>query len=262
MMRTMVGPWIVYRYETVGSTQQVAADLLAAGAAHRTAIVANRQTAGYGRKGGTWHDEPGASLLMTLILKPPEASQMPHLAMIAALAVIDTIAAVGQVHAVIKWPNDILLNDRKVAGILGDATWRGSHLEAVRLGIGLNVGGDRASFTCRSLPDATSIAAETGRNIDRKAVLAALLTHFAAREDRLDCGEAAETVGAWRRAVITIGRAVIVTLRDDRVIRGFAEDVTRDGDLIVRTDEGTSLHLAASETRSLRHVSPMVNNLP
>lgn len=259
MVCTVIGPWIVYRYETVDSTQRVAADLLAAGATHRTAVVADRQTTGYGRKGDAWHDELGASLLVTLILKPTAASQMPHLAMIAALAVIDAIAAVGQVHAVIKWPNDVLLNGRKVAGILGDATWRGSHLEAVRLGIGLNVGGDRASFTRRSLPDATSIAAETGRNIDREAVLAALLNHFAAREDRLDCGETTETVGAWRRAVITVGRAVVVTLRDDRVIRGFAGDVTRDGDLIVRTDEGTSFHLAASETRSLRHISPMVN---
>ena len=253
MMRTMVGPWIVYQYKTVGSTQQVAADLLAAGAAHRTAVVADRQTAGYGRKGDAWHDEPGASLLMTLILKPAEASQMPHLAMIAALSVIDAIANVGQVHAVIKWPNDVLLNCRKVAGILGDATWRGPHLEAVRLGIGINVGGDRASFLRRSLTDATSIAAETRRGIDRDAVLAALLTHFAAREDRLGRGETAETVSAWRRAMATIGRTVIVTLRDDRVIRGFAEDVTSDGDMIVRTDEGTSLHLAAPETRSLRH---------
>ncbi|MGI8687597.1 MAG: biotin--[acetyl-CoA-carboxylase] ligase [Thermomicrobiales bacterium] len=256
MMRTMIGPWIVYRYETVGSTQRVAADLVTAGAAHRTAVVADRQTAGYGRKGDAWHDEPGASLLVTLILKPTAAGQMPHLAMIAALAVIDAIAAVGQVHATIKWPNDVLLNGRKVAGILGDATWRGSHLEAVRLGIGLNVGGDRASFLRRSLPDATSIAAETGCGIDRDAIFAALLNHFAAREDRLDCGETAETVAAWRCAVTTIGRAVVVILHDDRVIRGFAEDVTSDGDVIVRTDEGTSLHLAASETRSLRHVGP------
>ncbi len=261
-MSMRVGPWIVCRYESVDSTQRVAADLVAAGAAHRTAIVADRQTAGYGRKGDTWHDEPGRSLLVTLILKPTEASEMPRLAMIAALAVIDAIADVGQIHAAIKWPNDVLLNDRKVAGILGDATWRGSHLEAVRLGIGLNVGGDRASFARRSLPDATSIAAETGRGIDRDAVLAALLTHVAAREDRLDRGETAETVGAWRCAMTTIGRAVIITLRDDRVIRGFAEGVTSDGDLIVRTDEGTSLHLAASETRLLRHVRRETNNSP
>lgn len=254
MVSMRVGPWIVFRYASVDSTQRVAADLVAAGAVHRTAVVADRQTAGYGRKGDAWHDEPGASLLMTLILKPTEASQMPRLAMIAALAVIDAIAEVGQVHAAIKWPNDVLLNGRKVAGILGDATWRGAHLEAVRLGIGLNVSGDRASFSRRSLPDATSIAAETGRGSDRDAVLAALLTHFVAREDRLDCGETEETVNAWRCAVTTIGRAVIVTLRDDRVIRGVAEDVTSDGDLIVRTNEGTSLHLAASETRSLRHI--------
>jgi len=253
MMRMRGDSWVVCHYGTVDSTQRVAADLVVAGAVHRTAVVADRQTAGYGRKGDAWRDEPGTSLLVTLILTPTEANQIPHLAMIAALAVIDAIADVGQVHAVIKWPNDVLLNDRKVAGILGDATWRGSCLEAVRLGIGLNVGGDRVSFSRRSLPDATSIAAETGHDVDRDAVLASLLDHFTASEDRLDRGETEETVGAWRCAVTTISRAVVVTLRDDRVIRGIATDVTSNGDLIVRTGEGASLHLAASETRSLRY---------
>ncbi|MDQ2784764.1 MAG: biotin--[acetyl-CoA-carboxylase] ligase [Chloroflexota bacterium] len=250
----MVGSWIVCRYEAVGSTQHVAADLVAAGAAHRTAIVADRQTAGYGRKGDVWHDEPGRSLLMTVILKPTEASQIPCLAMIAALSVIDAIGDVGHLHAVIKWPNDVLLNGRKVAGILGDATWRGSHLEAVRLGIGLNISGDRASFARRSLPDATSIAAETGRGVDRDAVLAAVLDHFAACEDRLNLGGVAETVEAWRHALVTLGQTVAVTLRDDRIIRGVADDVTNEGDLAVVTDAGMRVQLAASETRSLRHL--------
>lgn len=254
MMRVRNDSWVVCRYGTVDSTQRVAADLVAAGAAHRTAVVADCQTAGYGRKGDVWHDEPGRSLLVTLILTPTEASQLPHLAMIAALAVIDAIAAVGQTQAAIKWPNDVLLNDRKVAGILGDATWRGSHLEAFRLGIGVNIGGDHASFARRSLPDATSIAAETGRGVDRDAVFAALLDHFAAREDRLDLGGIAETVGAWRHALVTLGQTVAVTLRDDRIIRGVADTVTNEGDLIVATDAGTRVQLAASETHSLRHL--------
>ena len=254
-MSAQIGSWTVYRYDTVDSTQRVAADLLSAGATHRTAVVANRQTAGYGRKGDPWQDTPGISLLMTLILKPTAPRHVPHLAMIAALAVVDAIAEVGDARAVIKWPNDVLLNDRKVAGVLGDATWRGSHLDAVRLGIGINVGGDRASYVRRSLPDATSISAEIGRVVDRDAVLVALLRQVAACQERLDRGGAEEIVAAWRRALITLGRDVVVTLHDGREIRGIAEQVTNDGDLIVVTETAMRVQLTATQTRSLRHVA-------
>ncbi len=253
-MRARVGSWTVHRYDTVDSTQRVAAALIAAGAANHTAVVAERQTAGYGRKGDAWRDAPGTSLLMTLIVRPAEPCHVPHLAMIAALAVVDAVAAVGGAPAAIKWPNDVLLNGRKIAGILGDATWRGARLDAVRLGIGINVGGDRASFSRRSLPDATSVAAETGRDVERDALLASLLNHFAARQDRLERGGVEETVDAWRRALATIGREVVVTLRDGRVVCGVAEDVADGGEVIVVSDSGAHAQLAATAVRSLRHV--------
>lgn len=259
MTSRRVGLWTVHRYDTVDSTQRVAADLVAAGAAHRTAVVANRQTAGYGRKGDAWQDASGMSLLVTLILRPKEARYLPQLTMIAALAVLDAIAELTDARAVIKWPNDVLLNGRKVAGILGDATWRGSRVDAIRLGIGLNIGGDRASFTRRALPDATSIAAEVGRDLDRDAILVALLSHVAARQDVLDRGGVEETVGAWRHALATIDRRVVITLHDARVIHGVATNVTSDGDVIVTTDDGRSFQLAAAETRSLRHMPYMAD---
>ena len=261
MMQQRVGSWIICQYDSVDSTQRVAADRIAAGAAHRTAIVADRQTAGYGRKGDAWHDEPGASLLMTLILRPANVHDVPHLVMVAALAALDAITAVAGVRAAIKWPNDLLLDDRKVAGILGDATWRGLHLEALRLGIGMNVGGERASFVRRSLPDATSIAAAVGHDVDRQAILVALLDHFAAWEDRLEHDNADAVTDAWRRALTTIGRDVVITLRDARILRGVATGATRDGDLIVTTGDGAAVHIAATDARSLRHVSPMGNDI-
>ncbi len=252
-MSMRIGSWTVYRYDTVDSTQRVAADLLAAGAAHRTAVIANRQTAGYGRKGDPWHDAPGTSLLATLILKSAEPRHLPQVAMIAALAVVDAIAEVGGACAGIKWPNDVLLNDRKVAGILGDATWRGIHLDAIRLGIGINVAGDRAFYARQSLPDATSISAEIGCVVDRNDVLIAVLDHVAARQDLLDGGGVEEIIAAWRHALLTVGRGVVVTRHDGREVRGVAEQVTNDGDIIVVTESTTRVQLTATETRSLRH---------
>jgi len=254
MSISTVAAWTVHHYDSVDSTQRVAADLVADGATDRTAVVANRQTAGYGRKGGAWRDPPGASLLVTLILRPGNAGQMAHLAMVAALAAVDAIADVGAVHAAIKWPNDILLDERKVAGILGDATWRGGRLDAVRIGIGVNIGGSREDFARRSLPDATSINAETGRDVGRDTLLAALLGHFTALRGQLARDETPQIVDAWRQSLVTIGRSVVIGLHDDRIIRGTAEGVTDDGNLIVVADDGRRHEIISAETRSLRHL--------
>jgi BirA family biotin operon repressor/biotin-[acetyl-CoA-carboxylase] ligase len=245
--------WSILRYDTVTSTQSVAATLLAAGAGHRTVVVAERQTAGYGRKGDRWQDVPGASLLMTLILRPQAPMSIPRYAMIAGLAGLDAIHETTGLRGDIKWPNDLLLNGCKVAGILGDATWHGDRLEVVRLGIGVNIGGERAVFAARTLPDATSIEAESGRHVERDAFLQAFLAAFARWEDTKDAGRAAQIASAWRASVLTCGRHVSVAHRDGRSIHGVAVRVTDDGDMIVMTDEGAEIRLSTADVRSLRH---------
>ncbi len=258
MSISTISGWTVYHYDSVDSTQRVAADLVTTGAMDRTAVVAKRQTAGYGRKGDAWRDLPGSSLLVTLIVRPEDAVPIAHLAMVAALAVVDAIADVGAVRAWIKWPNDLLLNERKVAGILGDATWRGDRLIAVRLGIGLNIGGTREAFVRQSLPDATSINAETGRVVDQDMLLASLLDHFTARHDRRARGDIAQTVDRWRQSLVTIGRPVVVLLHDDRIIHGIAEGATGNGNLIVVGDDGIRHEIVSAETRSLRHLDTTI----
>lgn len=247
--------WAILRYGTVGSTQAVAATLVGARARHRTVVVAEQQTAGYGRKGDAWQDIPDASLLMTLILRPVAPAPVPHYAMIAGLAGLDAIRDATGLNGGIKWPNDVLLDGRKVAGILGDAMWRGDHLDAVRLGIGVNVGGERAAFAARGLPGATSIAAEAGRLVDREAFLQTILAAFAQWEDAMDAGHGADAVAAWRASVVTCGREVSVVRADGRRIDGVASAVTDDGDVIVTTRGDGPVRLSAADVRSLRHVT-------
>jgi BirA family biotin operon repressor/biotin-[acetyl-CoA-carboxylase] ligase len=269
---TVPGGWTIHRFATVDSTQHVAADLIARGAPHRTAIVADQQTAGYGRKGDRWLDAPGDSLLVTLILRPERHSSgeatggsghsglpglapvtvLTHYAMAAALAALDAIPETTNVRGQIKWPNDLLLGGRKVGGILGDATWSGGRLEALRIGIGINVRGAREIFRARGLADATSIAAETGRDPDRDTLLDALLRSFARYGDALAHGEAEEIVSRWRAAVATIGFHVTAILRDGRTVRGVATGVADDGDLLIADDGGGFTRLSAPAVRSLR----------
>jgi BirA family biotin operon repressor/biotin-[acetyl-CoA-carboxylase] ligase len=244
--------WTILRYESVDSTQTVAAGLIRDGTPHRTVVVAERQTAGYGRKGDAWRDLPGASLLMTVIVRPRYPAAVPRYAMVAALASVEAIRATSGLAATLKWPNDVQINGRKVAGILGDATWQGACLEALRLGVGINIAGDRAAFLARDLPDATSCAAEVGHAIDRERVLAAWLAAFAYMEDRLVAGDDAEIVVAWRASLATLGRRVVATHLDGSVTTGVATGVTDDGDLIVMTESGDE-RLRATGIRSLRH---------
>lgn len=248
--------WQIVHYETVDSTQHVAADLIAAGAAHRTVVVAGRQTAGYGRKGDVWRDLPGAALLATVILRPPPAMSacVACYGMAAALAVVGAIAPVAGTTAAIKWPNDVLLGGRKVAGILGDATWVGGSLVALRLGIGVNVRGDDADFAAHGLPDATSIATATGRDATPEETLQSLLRHLAAWDDLLAVGESGAVVAAWRAAICTVGHAVRVERMDGSSLVGSAAGVTDGGDLLLHLDgTGEIIVLDAASVRSLRH---------
>lgn len=250
--------WHIVPYDVVDSTQQVAAALVAAGTPGRTVVVAGRQTAGIGRKGDPWHDLPDVSLLCTVILRPPwpHAAPVACYGMAAAVSVVEAVRDVaGGGDAHIKWPNDVLLGGKKVAGVLGDATWRGQRLDALRLGIGVNVGGTANEYAARDLPEATSIAASTGLDIDVYTVLHALLVHLARWDDALNMGEKAGVIAAWRAAVSTVGQTVRVTLMNGRELVGVAAGVTDGGDLLLQVvGARMPLMLTASGVQSVRRV--------
>lgn len=247
--------WNLIHYDAVDSTQRVAATLVTAGVPGRTAVVAARQTAGVGRKGDLWRDLPDASLLSTIILRPPWPRPAPIVCygMAAAVAVIEAIGAFSCEVASIKWPNDVVFGSAKVAGILGDATWTGQTLTALRLGIGVNVRGPREVFSDSGLPDATSIEAATGCVIPVDTMVAVLLAKFGAWDDLLSVGQWQQVVEAWRSSVATVGQSVRVKLMNGRELRGIAAGVADSGDLLLALPgERKPLALSASAVQSLR----------
>ena len=247
--------WNLIHYDAVESTQRVAAVLAATGVPNRTVVVAARQTAGVGRKGDLWRDLPNASLLCTAIVRPPWPRSAPIACygMAMAVAVIEAIRELSGGAATIKWPNDVLLCRGKVAGILGDATWIGQTLNALRLGVGVNVGGTRDEFIAGGLPDATSIEAETGCTVTVEEMLSALLARFAVWDDLLSVGQWQGVVAAWRAEVATVGQQVRVTLANGRELRGITTGVADNGDLLLTLPgERNPLVLAASAVQTLR----------
>ena len=165
-----------YRYAArCTSTQR----LLDRGAPEGAVAVADEQTEGRGRLDRRWHAPAGTSLLCSLLLRPEvDAERLPELSVVAAEACVEAIAAVAGVHAVVKFPNDVLVAGRKVAGILGEAS-----AGSVVLGIGVNV-----NQTARQLPrrvrlPATSLLIESGSRVDRAELLAVLLERLEHRYD-------------------------------------------------------------------------------
>jgi BirA family biotin operon repressor/biotin-[acetyl-CoA-carboxylase] ligase len=220
--------WHVQVVDETGSTN---ADLLAAavvGAPDRTVLAARHQTAGRGRLDRTWVAPPGVNLLVSLLFT--DVQHVPHvLTQKIGVAAIVACERVANAKPTLKWPNDLLLDDRKLAGVLAQSTFVDGR-QAVVVGIGVNVGW--------APPD----AARLGDEIDPLRVLAALLTAF----DELP----AVIAGEYRSRLDTLGRSVRVELADG-VLEGRAVDVEPDGRLLVldecgithRVDTGDVVHL-------------------
>jgi BirA family biotin operon repressor/biotin-[acetyl-CoA-carboxylase] ligase len=249
----LAGRWAqVDVVERTGSTN---ADLLAAaadGAPDRTVLVAAYQDAGRGRLTRSWIAPPGSGIAVSVLLRPTgvPTSRFAWLPLLTGLALLDTVRAICDAPAALKWPNDLLLGpeQRKAAGILaevGDAA-----RPAVVIGIGLNVAASPPDH-----PGATSLAAE-GATADRSQVLTTLLDRLAEREAQWREGrgdpEATRLRADYRAGCATLGSEVKVELPGGAVLRGIAEDVDRDGRLLLLDPAGRRRAVAAGDVVHLR----------
>ncbi|MDT7856164.1 biotin--[acetyl-CoA-carboxylase] ligase [Rubrivirga sp. S365] len=164
--------------DAVGSTMTEAAAWAEAGAPHGALVTAAHQRAGRGRWGRTWADAPGQSLMLSLVLRPAlDAERLGLVALAAGLALAEALDAFG-VGARLKWPNDVRVGGRKLAGVLAEATWAGRRPTVV-LGAGLNV--EQAAFPDALADRATSVRLVTGRPVERLAPLDPFLRRLEAR---------------------------------------------------------------------------------
>jgi BirA family biotin operon repressor/biotin-[acetyl-CoA-carboxylase] ligase len=231
-----------FHFEPVaGSTMDLAREAGRAGAPHGHAVLADEQTAGRGRFGRRWIAPAGVNLSFTLVLRPDIAA-LERLSMIAALGVADGIRESTGVDPVFKWPNDLQVDGRKLAGILIEAELSGARPELALVGVGLNVNLD-TSAEPEIAPIAVSLRDVTGREQPRERVLAAVL---AGLERWYACADAALVRDAWAARLVTLGQRISVSFAG-RVERGVAESVTHSGALVLRRDDGAVIELPAGE---------------
>ncbi len=230
-----IGRNLVYLPET-GSTNDEARRLAEAGAPEGTLVLAEHQTAGRGRLGRRWEAPAGSSLLLSLIFRPDLApNQVQRLTMACGLAVTDAVERQTGLAAGLKWPNDIVVGGAKAGGMLTEVGLRGSRLEYVVVGIGLNVNLDPQHLPPGLLMPATSLSHALGQPVDRLALLWAFLSAVEMRYLALRAGCLPHT--EWAQRLVTLGQLVTVSA-PGMCVEGVAEGVNADGALLVRRDDG------------------------
>ena len=242
------GGWRVHRFAEIDSTNRFLLDRARAGAPDRTVAVADHQTAGRGRLGRTWEARPGSSLLVSVLLRPvADPGRIGRSAAAVGLALADALAEVAGVDARLKWPNDLVVADAKLAGVLAESDLVGGEVRAVVVGAGCNLRADAVQPELAGV--ATACETVAGRAPDRDALLDAFLAaldHHLAAPDAL--------ADAVRARSATLGRRVRVDLGADRVIEGRAVDLADSGALVVRSDDGTETTVAVGDVVHLRPV--------
>jgi BirA family biotin operon repressor/biotin-[acetyl-CoA-carboxylase] ligase len=227
---------VIYLPETA-STNAVAKGMAAKGAPEGTLVVAGSQKEGRGRKGRTWFSPPGLGLYASLVLRPHlPPSQAFTFSLMSALAVADGIASLDDcLQPAVKWPNDVLIQGRKVSGILIELATEADLLDYVVVGFGINVNTD--SFPAGLRTEPTSLFLETGRRIPRISVLAAIIARLGHEHQRLLESGPDPILSEWRKRCDIEGRVISVE-RLDTVIKGTVKSVDRDGSLILEDETG------------------------
>jgi BirA family biotin operon repressor/biotin-[acetyl-CoA-carboxylase] ligase len=230
---------VLHCHEELGSTNDEAKALAEADAGHGEVVVAERQTAGRGRRGREWVSPARRNVAFSVILRPEDLppARAPELTLVAAVAVCDALRHSGA-DAGIKWPNDVLVGGRKIAGILTEMSAEADRVHWVVVGVGVNVNTRREDFPAELRGEATSLLIEREHPSPRALFLAACLTSLEGWYDRHAEEGFAPIRQAWRERSVTLGQEVSVTTDGAQVV-GLAEDIDETGALLVRTPAGT-----------------------
>lgn len=225
-----------------GSTNDEAARLARAGAKHGTVVIAEAQKAGRGRDGRVWESQPGG-LYMSAVLRPPlPLVDVPPMTLAIGIGVCDAARTAGAA-AVLKWPNDVLVGGRKLAGVLVEAQSQGNRLDAVIVGIGVNLMNEVPAH-------AISLAEASGHSIDRAAFVASLLSSVERWVDRYIASGLEAIIPAWqdRMAIGLSARATI----DGAPLVGSVAGLDQDGALLLRDDHGNLHRVRSGDVEVMR----------
>lgn len=226
--------WRIFYFDQVDSTQEVARELAASGAAQGTAVIAERQSAGRGRMGRTWHSPTGVNLYTTIILRPTMAlAEVSRLSLVAGVAAAEALEREAPGMVGLKWPNDVWLRGRKAGGIIAEVvTDAGQNLACVLLGIGININLAAADLPADLRDKATSLRIATGHVCDRIAVADSLFNLLDSRYMETVTHGFESVRPAWERYSALTGKRVGI-VDGGRHVTGVVKGIDSDGALLL-----------------------------
>jgi BirA family biotin operon repressor/biotin-[acetyl-CoA-carboxylase] ligase len=241
---------VLHCHDELPSTSDRAKELAEEGAAHGEVVIAERQTAGRGRRGRAWASPAGKNLYLSVVLRPDlPPHRATELTLVSSVALCEAAREAGA-EAAIKWPNDVLVAGRKVAGILTEMAADPDRVQWVVVGMGVNLNADPRDFPEEVREEATTLAAARGSPVPRALFTAALLGRLEAWLDRHAAEGFAPVRERWRALSGTLGREVRVATGDGDVV-GVATDIDDTGALLVRGAGGFA-RVVAGDVHLLR----------
>ncbi len=238
-------------FDRLPSTSTTAMEWIVQHPAEYSLVVADHQTAGYGRNQRSWYSTAGASLSFSLILYPTlqELQTLPLFSALAAVAVCVALESYSSTRkAQIKWPNDVLLDGKKCAGILCESRWQGEHLAGLVMGIGVNVSAASIPSASSLLFPATSLEDALGVNMDRCGFLHAILEQLFLTRASFPSGAFMKD---WQARLAFIGQPVTIRLNSGQNHQGIMQGVDEQGHLVLKEKTGQLLHFSLGDV-SLR----------
>jgi BirA family biotin operon repressor/biotin-[acetyl-CoA-carboxylase] ligase len=242
----------LYYYPEIGSTNDEAFRLGIAGAPEGTAVIADSQTKGKGRMQRLWHSPPGSNIYTSILLRPNfKPDQAPQISIAAGVAVAEILSQYCPGQVQLKWPNDVLLNKKKLSGILAQMKTSADGIDFVVLGIGINVNIGYKQLPSEIQSIATSLAIETGREIDRLELIISLYENIAKWYKELAQRGFDAIKEKWLNLAPMIGRQVQVRFCSEGV-SGEALGLDDDGSLIILTVNNETVKVSAGDATILK----------
>lgn len=234
------------------STNDDARKLILEGAPHGTLVVAETQTKGRGRHNRNWTSPTNAGIYTSLILRPQRPLQKATLlSLVTAIATVEAITQTTHAKPQIKWPNDILLHQHKIAGILTETEILPDKDYALIIGLGINVNTPFAALPKRILFPSSSIQRETGHSVSRALLLAKWLERMEIWYQKWENKKAADILGHWHEYAYGLGKALSIQ-QEGKTITGIMQGIAEDGSLILQGPTGEIVRITAGDVTATR----------
>ena len=241
----------IFCFKKVSSTNTIAKDLALRG--YNAAVLADSQYRGHGRMSRRWESEAGGLYLTVSLKTELQDCVVPVVSMAASVAVLQSTYAFTGLKCSVKWPNDLLINGRKICGIISEAVWGPNKLDFVLVGIGLNVNQASNTFSPMLKGSVTSIYEETGKQYVIKDLAFSIIHNMNCALDNMSLYGTVRIIDQYRQYCSTIGKEISICDGEDVIFQGKAVAVNDDGALVVKNKSGRTeiFHYGEVSNRSI-----------